>query len=272
MDSHIVSFIKTAIAIIFWPLVLGAFIVTWQLSQIQNFQQYASGVISREGGLTKSAIEQIDRESLDHYRGVFRVTTSDGQFVTYTTNHTEDGKTIKRGTYKGGLSDNQMRIQPYGRSIEYNVQAKPTAFNDIPVIKSVGDAIKLQYVWSTTALNRNAGAIAKDDTTVIDDNDDPNSNLLLPQNASIQIHKSDYASRPNSFLLEKLLQAKGTITSVDVADDNREETIAQVIKSGSSWAIKPLKSGSTSVKLTIKVKAPDGSLVTIARTYVIVVL
>lgn len=272
MDSHIVSFIKTAIAIIFWPLVLGVLIVAWQLSQIQNFQQYASGVIAREGGLTKSAIEQIDRESLDHYRGVFRLTTPTGQFVTYTDDNTIDGKTIKRGTYKGGLSADQLKIKPYGSSITYNVQAQPTAFNDIPVIKSVGSAIKLQYVWSTTTLNRNAGAIAKDDTTVIDDSDDADANLLLPQNTPIQITKSDYTSNPDSFLLENLLQAKGTIKSVDVADDNREETIASVVKSGNSWAIKPLKAGSTSVKLTIKVEKSDSSIVTIARTYVIVVL
>ena len=66
----------------FWTLLLGVFIVLWQLSQLQNFQQYASGVIARQGGLTSTAVEQIDKESRTHYRGVFRLVDNDGAFMT----------------------------------------------------------------------------------------------------------------------------------------------------------------------------------------------
>lgn len=269
MDLHIASIIKTVIAIIFWPLVIGVFIVTWQLSQIQNFQNYASGVIAREGGLTTKAIEQIDTESLDHYRGVFRVVNSKGQTVTYTDDTPgDDGKTIKRGTYKGGLSSNDRKIQPYGTTIKYNVKAQPTAFQDIPGLDVIENVISFDNVWSTSSLNRNAGAIAQDDTSVIDD-DDPTTNVLLPQNTPIQVNLKDDL---NKLKLSTLLKPKGTINEVEVVDDNRDETIAQVVQSGSEWVIKPLKSGSTSVKLNITLENESHEIVKMTRTYVIVVI
>lgn len=271
MDSHLASFIKTAIAIIFWPLALGVFIVTWQLSQTQNFQQYASGVIAREGGLTKNAIEQIDKESLNHYRGVFRVTNADKKFVTYTGNTDENGKPVEKGSYRGGMEASAMKIKPYGSSIKYHIQAQPTAFRDIPVIRGVGNAIKIDNVWSTTALNRNAGAIAQDDTNVIDDTD-PNSKIILPQNTTIQLNLSEFSSKPKNFALSKVLKVNGELTNVEVVDDNRDETVAVVDKVNNVWSIKPLKKGSTSVQLKLKVKDSTGDIKSMTRTYVIVIL
>lgn len=271
MDSQIATFIKTAIAIIFWPLALGVFIVTWQLSQTQNFQQYASGVISREGGLTKNAIEQIDTESIRHYRGVFRITNSSGDTVTYS-NPTlgSDGSTIPAGTYRGGISDSLMKVKPYGTSIKYNVLAAPTAFKDIPVIDNVARLIKIDHVWSTTALNRNAGAIAQDDTNIIDDNSDVN--VVLPQNTTVQVKLSDLSSNPDSLLIQNVLQIKGSLKSLEVVDDNREETVATVVENSNKWSIKPLQLGSTSVKLKMTIVDDSGKSETLTRTYVIVVL
>lgn len=261
MDSYVASFIKAVIAITFWTLLLGIFIVIWQLSQLQNFQQYASGVIARQGGLTPTAIEQIDKESRTHYRGVFRLVDNADAFMTDSSN----GKITETAKHS------DLTIKPYGTGLVYRLQSTPTIFDDIPVIGRTTKRIKLIAAYSTTSLNRNAGAIAVDDTTTVGDTDNTDSKLdMLPQNGTIVVKKSDLGN-VSQLNLNKLLKTTATITNVNVVPDGREEVVAKIDKIGSSYVIKPLANGSTS--LTLKIKLTHDSIQTqVTRTYVVVVV
>ena len=261
MDSYVASFIKAVIAIMFWTLLLGIFIVIWQLSQLQNFQQYASGVIARQGGLTPTAIEQIDKESRTHYRGVFRLVDNDDAFMTDSAN----------GKLTETAKNSDLAIKPYGTGLVYRLQATPTIFDDIPVIGSTTKRIKLTTAHATTSLNRNAGAVAVDDTTTVGDTDDADSKLdMLPQNETIIVKKSDLGN-VSQLNLNKLLKTTATITNVNVVSDGREEVVAKIDKIGSSYVIKPLANGSTS--LTLKIELTHDSIQTqVTRTYVVVVV
>lgn len=261
MDSYVASFIKAVIAITFWTLLLGIFIVIWQLSQLQNFQQYASGVIARQGGLTSTAIEQIDKESRTHYRGVFRLVDNDDAFMT-------DSAT---GKLTATAKNSDLTIKPYGTGLVYRLQSTPTIFDDIPVIGSTTKRIKLITAHSTTSLNRNAGAVAVDDTTTIGDTDNTDSKLdMLPQNETIIVKKSDLGD-VSQLNLNKLLKTTATINNVNVVLDGREEVVAKIDKIGNSYVIKPLANGSTS--LTLQIELTHDSIQTqVTRTYVVVVV
>ena len=245
----------------FWTLLLGIFIVIWQLSQLQNFQQYASGVIARQGGLTPTAIEQIDKESRTHYRGVFRLVDNDDAFMTDSAN----------GKLTETAKNSDLAIKPYGTGLVYRLQATPTIFDDIPVIGSTTKRIKLTTAHATTSLNRNAGAVAVDDTTTVGDTDDADSKLdMLPQNETIIVKKSDLGN-VSQLSLNKLLKTTATINTVNVVSDGREEVVAKIDKIGSSYVIKPLANGSTS--LTLKIELTHDSIQTqVTRTYVVVVV
>lgn len=247
----------------FWTLLIGVFIVMWQFSQLQNFQQYASGVIARQGGLTIAAVEQIDNESKDHYRGVFRLVDNDNHQLTRETSDS-NGKLTFDTDYNTG----DFKIKPYGAGIVYKLKASPTVFEDVPYVGSLVSKLNLITTQSTTSLNRNAGAIATDDTSVIGDKDTANN--LLPQNETIQIALND-ATDPSKLDLQRLLKTTNSITNAVKVDDNKDDTVVAVNNINNLFILKPLSKGSTTV--TLKLSLADGNKKsTVTRTYTIVVV
>lgn len=257
MDSHIITVIKTVIAILFWTILFALFIVLWQLSQFQNFKQYASGVVARQGGLTPTAISKIERESAEHYRGVFRLINNQGEKVASAISY----------NYIGGLPAQDTKIKPYGTPITYGIMATPTAFKDIPFLDGMFKNIRINSNPTTTSLNRNPGSIAEDDTDVVGDTS------MLPQNETIILEKSLFSKTPSDFKLTKLLNITDSLVSAKQIYDNRDETVATLTPLDSDYLIKPLDTGSTTLTFELIVKnLVTNKVTTYTRTYVVVVV
>lgn len=265
MDSQVGTLLKAVLAGLGTIIGIMFFLFIFQLAQIQNFQQYSDGVISRQGGLTAKAINDIEQASITKYNNNFHLVDKDGSSLR-TIKPGKNGKDLNDYTYK---YTDYNQIKRYGETIPYYVKFKAAVGNG-----SKGFNLALPIVQTfknySSSKNRDNDAHYTDGNLTI--NDDYN---LKPSNSVITVSLSNYPSDPTNkntddYNLNLLL---GLDRTSDIQLTGIQTSSAQdgsiVGLSSVSGVIKPRKLGSASV--TFSYKDPKTGSVKYTPNYTVVV-
>ncbi|MCE4051688.1 hypothetical protein [Bacillus sp. Au-Bac7] len=76
IDGSIMTTGRIFISFFMIALMLGVAVFLFQLQQVNNYKQYVNYQIERNGGLTETAVENINTYSEDHFQNVFSVSSA----------------------------------------------------------------------------------------------------------------------------------------------------------------------------------------------------
>ena len=96
LDSNIAELFKYFILCVGILFIVGVVMVLFQLNTISDYQNRVNDTIARDGGLTTSALSDLDNVSKTSYNGIFSIDTS----------------------------KSDIGAKPYGTSVEYTINMK----------------------------------------------------------------------------------------------------------------------------------------------------